>query len=187
MFCQWQSIFWVVWKYPTPLIPVCMFIKYTPWVKHFFSETAELHDKRTMQSLIGIFSHCLQRKKIWGLENTMTFIFSWKISQSSDHIIWQKNSAAVPSRQLSLMSSYYRNYPVLILQRLLSPSQMIVFSSKKPIWWSSRVESSESSQVKYVFQPTWFHCLFGLRISPIIQSIEWPPEVNARKAWFRIN
>ena len=30
VFCQWQSIFWVVQKYPAPLIPVCMFIKYTP-------------------------------------------------------------------------------------------------------------------------------------------------------------
>ena len=31
VFCQWQSIFWVGQEYPTPLIPVCRFIKSTPW------------------------------------------------------------------------------------------------------------------------------------------------------------
>ena len=26
-----KVIFWVVQKYPTPLIPVCRFVKFTPW------------------------------------------------------------------------------------------------------------------------------------------------------------
>ena len=31
VFCQWKVFFWVIQKYPAPLIPVCRFAKSTPW------------------------------------------------------------------------------------------------------------------------------------------------------------
>ena len=83
VFCWWQSIFGVIQKCPTPLTPVCRFVKSNP-----------LGDPRSIKYRQPLILRCALRIKmsvIWGLCSGNILLITLKLDLSREFILMQNS------------------------------------------------------------------------------------------------